>query len=42
MARIATGMPADRCAELTAALRAFADAAGEPEPRAEASTSLGW
>jgi DNA-binding MarR family transcriptional regulator len=42
IARIVTGMPASQRTELTAALRAFADAAGEPEPRSEASTSLGW
>ncbi|HST47777.1 MarR family winged helix-turn-helix transcriptional regulator [Jatrophihabitans sp.] len=42
IARIVTGMPAGQRTELTVALRAFAEAAGEPEPRSEASTSLGW
>jgi DNA-binding MarR family transcriptional regulator len=42
IARIVAGMPAGRRAELTAALRAFAEAADEPEPTSELSASIGW
>jgi DNA-binding MarR family transcriptional regulator len=39
--KIVTAMPAERRSELIAALRAFADAAGEPQPHPTTS-SLGW
>lgn len=42
IARIVADMPAGQRAELTAALRAFAEAADEPEPASELSASLGW
>ena len=42
IARIVAGMPAGRRVELTAALRAFAEAADEPEPSSELSASIGW
>lgn len=42
IARIVAGMPAGRRAELTAALRAFAEAADEPEPTSELSAGIGW
>jgi hypothetical protein len=35
-------MPADRRSELLAALRAFAEAAGEPEPQPEEVSTLAW
>lgn len=38
--RIVTAMPADQRTTLVQALRAFADAAGEPEPAS--ATLLGW
>lgn len=41
IARIVTAMPPRRRSELVAALRAFAEAAGEPQPRPEAA-ALGW
>jgi DNA-binding MarR family transcriptional regulator len=40
--KIVTAMPAAQRGELVAALRAFADAAGELEPRPESAASLGW
>ncbi len=42
IARIVTAMPKTRRSELVAALRAFADAAGELEPQPEITQSLGW
>jgi DNA-binding MarR family transcriptional regulator len=42
IARIVKAMPADQRTDLITALRAFADAAGEPPPRTAGSTSLGW
>ncbi|HEX2903977.1 MAG TPA: MarR family transcriptional regulator [Jatrophihabitans sp.] len=42
IARIVTGMPEGQRDGLVAALRAFAEAAGEPEPRSSVATSLGW
>jgi DNA-binding MarR family transcriptional regulator len=39
IAAIVTAMPADRRTELVAALHAFAEAAGEPNPRI---STLGW
>ena len=41
IARIVTAMPNERRSELIAALHAFADAAGEPQPLPAAS-ALGW
>ena len=41
IARIVTAMPSERRSELIAALHAFADAAGEPQPFPAAS-ALGW
>jgi DNA-binding MarR family transcriptional regulator len=41
IARIVTAMPSERRSELIAALHAFADAAGEPQPLPAAS-ALGW
>ena len=35
-------MPEAQRTDLVEALRAFADAAGEPEPRSSAGTALGW
>lgn len=40
--RIVRAMPNTQRATLITALHAFADAAGEPSPRAEHTTSLGW
>lgn len=40
--KIVTGMPATRRMQLVTALRVFADAAGEPEPRPELLAGLGW
>lgn len=42
IARIVTAMPATQRADLIAALRAFAEAAGEPEPQAKVASTLGW
>jgi DNA-binding MarR family transcriptional regulator len=42
IARIVTAMPAGRRTEMIVALRAFAEAAGEPEPRADPTSHLGW
>ncbi|MGI8665319.1 MAG: MarR family winged helix-turn-helix transcriptional regulator [Jatrophihabitans sp.] len=42
IARIVTAMPKAQRSELVAALRAFADAAGEPEPQPELTDNLGW
>jgi DNA-binding MarR family transcriptional regulator len=47
LARVVDAMPADRRSELLAALRAFAEAAGEPEPSADEAGSMarhieGW
>jgi DNA-binding MarR family transcriptional regulator len=41
IAKIVTAMPAVRRNELVAALHAFADAAGEPQPR-QTTSELGW
>lgn len=40
--KIVTAMPTAQRSELVAALRAFAEAAGEPEPHAERADNLGW
>lgn len=40
--KIVTAMPNAQRSELVAALRAFADAAGEPEPQPELTDNLGW
>jgi len=40
--RIVRAMPASQRAGLIKALRAFAEAAGEPEPDAGAMATLGW
>ncbi len=42
LARVVADMPSRRREDFLAALRAFADAAGEPEPRAGEVNSLGW
>jgi DNA-binding MarR family transcriptional regulator len=42
IARIVTAMPAAQRSDLIAVLRAFADAAGEPSPRSDRSSQLGW
>jgi DNA-binding MarR family transcriptional regulator len=42
IARIVTAMPHAQRTDLVAALRAFADAAGEPEPRTAGGAALGW
>lgn len=42
IAEIVTAMPSSQRTELIVALRAFADAAGEPEPRSELTANLGW
>jgi hypothetical protein len=42
LARVVAAMPAARRAELLAALRAFAEAAGEPEPLPEEVSTLAW
>lgn len=42
IARIVAAMPASRRSELIAALRAFTDAAGEPDPRQDPAETLGW
>jgi len=42
IARIVLGMPAAQRTELIAALRAFADAAGELEPHTDPTAGLGW
>lgn len=42
IAKIVTAMPNAQRSELVAALRAFADAAGEPEPHSESTEGLGW
>lgn len=42
IARIVTAIPAAQRSDLIAALRAFADAAGEPSPRSDRSSQLGW
>lgn len=42
IARIVTAMPEEQRNDLVGALRAFADAAGEPEPRGAAGIALGW
>ena len=42
IARIVKAMPAGQRTDLIKALRAFADAAGEPEPSAGAMAALGW
>ena len=42
IAQIVTGMPAGQRSELIAALRAFADAADEPDPRPDPTATLGW
>jgi len=42
LARVVAGMPGERRDDFLAALRAFADAADEPEPRPDEVSSLGW
>ncbi|HEU5271630.1 MAG TPA: MarR family transcriptional regulator [Jatrophihabitans sp.] len=42
IARIVKAMPAEQRAGLIQALRAFAEAAGEPEPSAGSMAALGW
>ncbi|MEP6797737.1 MAG: MarR family transcriptional regulator [Lapillicoccus sp.] len=42
IARIVTAMPEAQRSDLVAALRAFAEAAGEPEPRSATAAALGW
>lgn len=42
IARIVTAMPEAQRNDLVTALRAFAEAAGEPEPRAANAPALGW
>ncbi len=42
IARIVTAMPDAQRSDLVAALRAFADAAGELEPQPESAETLGW
>ena len=40
--RVVASMPAERRTELLAALRAFAEAAGEPEPHPDEVSTLAW
>ncbi len=42
LARVVAAMPAERRTELLAALRAFAEAAGEPEPHPDEVSTLAW
>ncbi|SHG31017.1 DNA-binding transcriptional regulator, MarR family [Jatrophihabitans endophyticus] len=42
IARIVAAVPERQRGPLVAALRAFADAAGEPDPRPDAVSVLGW
>lgn len=42
LARVVAAMPSERREDFLGALRAFADAAGEPEPHPEEVSSLGW
>lgn len=42
LARVVAAMPRKRRGDFLAALRAFADAAEEPEPRPDEVSSLGW
>jgi DNA-binding MarR family transcriptional regulator len=42
LARVVAAMPATRRSELLAALRAFAEAAGEPEPSPGEVSSMAW
>lgn len=42
LTRVVAAMPAERRSELLAALRAFAEAAGEPSPQAEEASALAW
>lgn len=42
IARIVTAMPAGQRSELIVALRAFADAADEPDPGPDPTATLGW
>ena len=42
IAKIVTEMPIGQRGELVEALRAFADAAGEPDPRPDMADNLGW
>ena len=42
LARVVAAMPDERREDFLAALRAFADAADEPEPRPDEVSSLGW
>lgn len=42
LARVVAAMPSERREDFLAALRAFADAADEPEPRPDELSSLGW
>jgi DNA-binding MarR family transcriptional regulator len=40
--KIVTAMPQAQRSDLVTALRAFADAAGEPQPRPDLADNLGW
>jgi DNA-binding MarR family transcriptional regulator len=42
LARVVAAMPSGRRSELLAALRAFAEAAGEPEPHSDEVNLLAW
>lgn len=42
LTRVVSAMSADRRTELVAALRAFAEAAGEPEPSPDEVSSMAW
>ncbi|PRZ44074.1 MarR family transcriptional regulator [Antricoccus suffuscus] len=42
IAKIVAAMPTARRTELIAALRAFTEAAGEPDPRHEVAETMGW
>lgn len=42
LARVVSAMPPERRPELLAALRAFAEAAGEPEPHPDEVSTLAW
>ena len=42
ISRVVTAIPDDERAALVRALRTFADASGEPEPKPETTAALGW
>lgn len=42
LTRVVSAMPSERRTELVAALRAFAEAAGEPEPSPDEVSSMAW